>query len=48
VQPKYLDVGLEMTLEVREQLNTIVDHVLKKLKDWNIECVLQSPQKSSV
>jgi hydrogenase maturation protease len=48
VQPKYLDVGLDMTDEVRAQLNTIIDHVLKKLKDWNIECVLQSPQESSV
>ena len=48
VQPKYLDVGLDMTDEVRAQLNTIIDHVLKKLKDWNIECVLQSPRKSSV
>jgi hydrogenase maturation protease len=47
VQPKYLDVGLDMTHEVQEQLPTIIDHVLKKLKDWNIECVLQSPQKSS-
>jgi hydrogenase maturation protease len=48
VQPKYLDVGLDMTSEVSGQLNSIIDLVLQKLKDWNIECVLQSPQKSSV
>jgi hydrogenase maturation protease len=48
IQPKSLDVGLDMTDEIRVKLDSIIDLAIQKLKEWNVECVLQSPQKSSV
>ena len=48
IQPKSLETGLDMTPEIQVKLNTLIDLVLQKLKEWNIECVLQSPQKSSL
>lgn len=48
VQPKTLETGLDMTPEIQVKLNTLIELVLQKLKEWNIECVLQSPQKSSL
>jgi hydrogenase maturation protease len=47
IQPKFLDVGLDMTEEIQVKLDTIIALVLLKLKEWNIECVSRSPQKSS-
>lgn len=47
IQPKSLDVGLDMTGEIRVKLDAVIDLVLQKLKEWNVECVLQSPQESS-
>jgi hydrogenase maturation protease len=47
IQPKYLDVGLDMTEDIRVKLDAILDLSLQRLKEWNIECVLQSLQKSS-
>ncbi len=48
IQPKSLDVGLDMTEEIRVKLDSIIDLTIQKLKEWNVECVLQSPQKSSI
>ncbi len=47
IQPKSLDVGLDMTEEVRVKLDSIIDLAIQRLKEWNVECVLRSPQKSS-
>jgi hydrogenase maturation protease len=47
MQPKSLDVGLDMTSEIRVKLDTIIALAVQKLKEWNVECALQSPQKSS-
>jgi hydrogenase maturation protease len=48
IQPKSLDIGLDMTEEIRVKLDSIIDLAIQKLKEWNVECVLRSPQKSSV
>ena len=48
VQPKSLDVGLDMTDEVRVKLDSVIDLAIQRLKEWNVECVLRSPQKSSI
>ena len=48
VQPKSLDIGLDMTPEIQVKLGVLIDLVLQKLKEWNIECVLQSHQESSI
>jgi hydrogenase maturation protease len=47
IQPKFLDVGLDMTEEIQVKLDTLIALALQKLKEWNIECVSRSPQKSS-
>ena len=47
IQPKSLDVGLDMTEEIRVKLDNIIDLTVQKLREWNIECVLQSPLRSS-
>jgi hydrogenase maturation protease len=47
IQPKYLDVGLDMTKDIRIKLEALIGLVIQKLEEWNIECVLQSPQESS-
>ncbi len=48
IQPKSLDLGLDMTDEIRVKLDDLIGLALQKLKEWNVECVLQSPQKSSL
>ncbi len=48
IQPKSLDVGLDITEEIRVQFDTVIDTAIKKLTDWNIECVLRSPRRSSI
>jgi hydrogenase maturation protease len=48
IQPKSFDIGLDMTEEIRVKLDSIIDLAIQKLKEWNVECVLRSPQKSSV
>jgi hydrogenase maturation protease len=47
IQPKSLHVGLDMTEEIRVKLDSIIELAIQKLKEWNVECVLRSPQKSS-
>jgi len=48
IQPRSLDIGLDMTEEIRVQLDSVINLAVQKLREWNIECVLQSPQRSSV
>ncbi len=45
IQPKSLDVGLDMTEEIRVKLDDIIDLAVQKLNEWNVECALPSPQK---
>jgi hydrogenase maturation protease len=45
IQPKSFDVGLDMTEDIRVKLDVVIDLALQKLKEWNIECVLRSPQE---
>ncbi len=47
IQPQSLDVGLEMTECISGKIENLVDLTIKTLKEWNIKCVLQSPQRLS-
>lgn len=49
MQPSAMDFsfGLEMSDIVNANIDKMVDVTVEKLKEWKIECVLQSPQKSS-
>ena len=47
IQPESLEVGLDMTERISGKIEEIIGLAIKKLKEWNIACVLQSPQKLS-
>lgn len=46
VQPQSLDVGLGMTDCLCAKMDEVINLVIRTLKEWNRECVLQCPQKS--
>jgi hydrogenase maturation protease len=46
IQPQSLDVGLDMTDEIKGKIEILIDVVIGKLKEWNVECALLSHQKS--
>lgn len=47
IQPKSLDVGLDMTDEIKEKIEALMNLIIGKLKEWNVKCVLLSPQELS-
>lgn len=47
IQPQSLDVGLDMTDCINERIENLIDLIITTLKEWNVECVLLSPQKLS-
>lgn len=48
VQPLSLEVGLDMTDCISGKINDVIDKIIESLKEWNVECVLRSPQRLSV
>lgn len=47
IQPQSLEVGLDMTDCISGKLEEVIAMVITTLKEWNVECALQSPQKLS-
>ncbi len=47
IQPGSMDVGLDLTPCVSDRIKDVVEMTVKTLKEWNVECALPSPQKSS-
>ena len=45
IQPKSLELGLDMTREIWDKQEALIEQVVEKLREWNIPCALQSPQK---
>ena len=45
IQPKSLDLGIDMTKEMWDKVDDLIECIAAKLRDWNIPCVLRSPQK---
>jgi hydrogenase maturation protease len=45
IQPKSLDLGLDMTPEIWDKKDILIGRIIKKLQEWNIACALRSPQK---
>ena len=45
IQPKTLELGLDMTPEMCDKVNVLVEMTASKLREWNVSCVLQSLQK---
>ncbi|HWR73710.1 MAG TPA: HyaD/HybD family hydrogenase maturation endopeptidase [Nitrospirota bacterium] len=46
IQPRSLDVSLDMTEEIRVKLDELIALAVRKLAEWNVACVSRSPQKS--
>ena len=47
IQPKTIELGLDMTQEIWDNVDILIERMVVKLREWNVPCVLQSPQKSS-
>lgn len=45
IQPKSLDLGLDMTPEIWDKKEALIERVAEKLNEWKIPCALRSPQK---
>ena len=45
IQPKSLELGLDMTPEICDKKDALIEQVVKKLQEWNIPCALRSPQR---
>ncbi len=45
IQPESLDIGLDMTDKISEKLDVLVEMIIKKLKEWGVECALLSRQE---
>ena len=45
IQPKSLELGLDMTQEICDKKETLIKRVVDKLSEWKIPCALRSPQK---
>ncbi len=48
IQPESIEVGLELTDRIRNKMEEMVSLTVNTLKEWDIECALQCPLKSSV
>ena len=47
IQPKDIELSLDMTTLIWDNMNRLVERIVGKLQEWNVPCVLQSPQRSS-
>jgi hydrogenase maturation protease len=45
IQPKSMDIGLDMTEEIGGKMPDLINTAIKTLENWDIKCVLQSPQR---
>ncbi|HCL81557.1 MAG TPA: hydrogenase expression/formation protein [Nitrospiraceae bacterium] len=46
IQPKSLDVGLDMTPEIDGKMEDMINLIIKTLQSWGVECALRSRQES--
>ena len=45
IQPKTMELGLDMTELMLDKIDVLVEKIVLKLREWNIPCALQSLQK---
>ena len=45
IQPKSMELGLDMTPEIWDKINALVERMVSKLREWNVPCALLSPPK---
>jgi hydrogenase maturation protease len=45
IQPRSLELGLDMTPEIWDKKEELIERMIQKLREWNIPCALRSRQK---
>jgi hydrogenase maturation protease len=45
IQPKNIELGLDMSPEIWDKVNELVERMVSKLHEWNVPCALLSQQK---
>lgn len=45
IQPKSMDIGLEMTEEINDQMACLLQMVIEHLQKWSVKCASLSPQR---
>jgi hydrogenase maturation protease len=45
IQPKSLELGLDMTPEIWDKKESLIEQMAAKLREWNIPCALRSLQR---
>jgi hydrogenase maturation protease len=45
IQPRSMELGLDMSPEIWDKVNELVERMVSKLQEWNVPCALLSPQK---
>lgn len=45
IQPRSLELGLDMSPEIWDKKDVLIERIVSKLREWNIPCALRSPQK---
>ena len=45
IQPKSMELGLDMSPEMWDKIDTLIERMVSKLHAWNVPCALQSPRK---
>lgn len=45
IQPKNMELGLDMTRDVCAKIDVLIERMVSKLKQWNVPCALLSDRK---
>jgi hydrogenase maturation protease len=45
IQPRSMELGLDMSPEMWDNVNALVERMVLKLREWNVPCASLSPQK---
>ena len=45
IQPKSMETGIELSEEIKDRMEQLINKVLEKLNDWGVETILKTDQK---
>ncbi len=46
IQPRSLELGLDLTPEIWDKKDALIERIVAKLREWDIPCALRSPHGS--
>mgnify|MGYP001576043661 CR=1 FL=1 len=47
IQPKSMETGIELSEEIKKQLEALTERVLQRLKEWGVEVICKTSASSS-